>query len=88
MLLASSIVTGFSSLFSCSYDSPVTLTEDAETFILDNGILTAPAYVSPRPSGMQPAPVTDWQRDAKFYQFWTPGNVNGTFEISKLRPGR
>ncbi len=59
VLLASSIVTGFSSLVSCSSDPPVTLTEDGETFILDNGILTAPAYVSPSQAGMQPAQVTD-----------------------------
>jgi rhamnogalacturonan endolyase len=44
--------------------------------------------ISPRPAGLQPAPLTDWQRYAKFYQFWTTGNANGTFEISKVRPGR
>jgi rhamnogalacturonan endolyase len=48
--------------------------------------LTAPAYVSPRRPGSQSEIMTDWQRDAKFYQFWTKGNVNGSFEITKVRP--
>jgi rhamnogalacturonan endolyase len=48
--------------------------------------VTAPAYVSPRPEGM-PEAITDWQRDAKNYQFWTKGNADGTFEITKVRPG-
>jgi rhamnogalacturonan endolyase len=50
--------------------------------------LTAPAYISPRPPSTQPAPIIDWQRDAKFYQFWMKGNTNGSFEITKVRPGR
>ena len=32
--------------------------------------------------------ITDWQRDAKYYQFWVNGNADGTFEIAKVRPGR
>jgi rhamnogalacturonan endolyase len=49
--------------------------------------LTAPEYKAPRPpEGMQ-APVINWQRDAKFYQFWTKGDADGTFEIDKVRPG-
>ena len=50
--------------------------------------LTAPAYVSPRPPGPQPAPRVDWQRDAKHYEFWVRGAANGRFEIPKVRPGR
>lgn len=50
--------------------------------------LTAPAYLSPRPVGPAPAPVVDWQRDAKHYQFWVHGEANGAFEIPKVRPGR
>jgi rhamnogalacturonan endolyase len=49
--------------------------------------LTAPAYVSPRENPV-PEVITDWQRDAKFYQFWTKGNADGTFELTKVRPGR
>ncbi|KAA6299800.1 MAG: Rhamnogalacturonate lyase, partial [Candidatus Ordinivivax streblomastigis] len=48
--------------------------------------LTHPAYVSPRPNPF-PEVITNWQRDAKFYQFWTKGNTDGTFEINKVRPG-
>ncbi|GHT22503.1 hypothetical protein AGMMS4957_12780 [Bacteroidia bacterium] len=44
------------------------------------------AYVSPRPNAT-PEVITNWQRDGKFYQFWTKGNANGTFEIGKVRPG-
>jgi rhamnogalacturonan endolyase len=29
----------------------------------------------------------DWQRDAKFYQFWEQGNDDGTFEIANVHPG-
>jgi len=49
--------------------------------------LTAPAYVSPAPAGM-PRMITDWQRDAKFYQFWEKGNADGSFTIPYVRPGK
>jgi rhamnogalacturonan endolyase len=49
--------------------------------------LTAGEYVSPRPEGA-PQTITNWQRDAKFYQFWAKGNADGTFEIAKVRPGK
>lgn len=49
--------------------------------------LTAGEYVSPRPNPV-PEVITNWQRDAKFYQFWTKGNADGTFEITKVRPGK
>jgi len=29
----------------------------------------------------------DWQRDAKFYQFWIPAAANGKFVIPNVRPG-
>jgi rhamnogalacturonan endolyase len=32
-------------------------------------------------------PVVDWQRDAKFYQFWTRGDDQGRFVIRNVRPG-
>lgn len=48
--------------------------------------LTAPAYLSPRPKS-SPKVMVDWQRDAKFYQFWTNGSVDGSFMLDKVRPG-
>ena len=47
--------------------------------------LTAPAYLSPRPKS-SPKVMVDWQRDAKFYQFWTNGSVDGSFMLDKVRP--
>jgi rhamnogalacturonan endolyase len=32
-------------------------------------------------------PQIDWQRDAKFYQFWTRGDSDGRFTIRNIRPG-
>ncbi|GAB6011329.1 polysaccharide lyase family protein [Viscerimonas tarda] len=49
--------------------------------------LTHAAYVSARPE-RSPEAVTNWQRDAKHYQFWTKGRTDGTFEISNVRPGK
>src|SRR6185503_16217299 len=48
--------------------------------------LTAAEYVSRR---LDPTikVITNWQRDAKNYEFWTKGNADGTFEIGKVRPG-
>ncbi|OAM89923.1 polysaccharide lyase family protein [Termitidicoccus mucosus] len=34
------------------------------------------------------APGTEWQRDAKHYQFWAAGSPDGTFAIPNVRPGR
>jgi rhamnogalacturonan endolyase len=48
--------------------------------------LTPGEYVSPRPDA-GPKVMTNWQRDAKFYQFWTRGKADGSFEIAKVRPG-
>lgn len=54
--------------------------------------LTAPAYVSPRPPGPDGAPqpevTVNWQRDAKYYQFWTTGGNDGRFTLPNVRPGR
>jgi len=33
-------------------------------------------------------PKVDWQKDAKFYQFWASGKSDGSFSIEKVRPGR
>ncbi|MDR1455960.1 MAG: hypothetical protein LBJ01_09945 [Tannerella sp.] len=49
--------------------------------------LTAGEYRSPRPEDA-PQALTGWQRDAKFYQFWTKGNADGTFGIANVRPGK
>lgn len=32
-------------------------------------------------------PLVDWQRDAKFYQFWARADADGNFEIRNVRPG-
>jgi rhamnogalacturonan endolyase len=32
-------------------------------------------------------PQIEWQRDAKFYQFWTRADASGNFEIRNIRPG-
>jgi rhamnogalacturonan endolyase len=32
--------------------------------------------------------MVDWQRDAKYYQFWTPADAEGRFYIPQVRPGR
>ena len=44
---------------------------------------SASIRISPKPPVM-----TDWQRDAKYYQFWTEGKADGSFEIALVRPGR
>jgi rhamnogalacturonan endolyase len=33
-------------------------------------------------------PQVDWQRDAKFYQFWTRADTKGRFKIPNVRPGK
>lgn len=51
--------------------------------------LTHPAYDSLNigaPSGSRPRRV-DWYLDAKYYQFWTIGNEDGTFLIPNVRSG-
>lgn len=32
-------------------------------------------------------PLVDWQRDTKFYQFWTRADASGNFQIRNIRPG-
>ncbi len=34
-----------------------------------------------------PAPVINWQNDAKHYEFWVRGGEDGSFTIPKIRPG-
>jgi rhamnogalacturonan endolyase len=47
--------------------------------------VAAPDYPARDDAG---GPVTvDWQRDAKFYQFWVHGGEQGSFTIAKVRPG-
>jgi rhamnogalacturonan endolyase len=31
--------------------------------------------------------AVDWQRDAKFYQFWTRADTKGRFTLERIRPG-
>lgn len=47
--------------------------------------LTAAEYKAVYPD--RDSPSINWQRDAKYYQFWTKGNSDGTFEIENVRPG-
>ncbi len=56
--------------------------------------LTAPDYPatidSPSPHSNRNGlpPLVDWQRDAKFYQFWSRGDPDGRFMVKNIRPGR
>ncbi len=55
--------------------------------------VSAPDYRPPPPNftnGVNHAgfpPLVDWQRDAKFYQFWTRADAAGNFQIKNVRPG-
>ncbi|MCX6895433.1 MAG: polysaccharide lyase family protein, partial [Verrucomicrobia bacterium] len=49
--------------------------------------VTAPDYVARSSSRYGTPPVVDWQRDAKFYQFWTRADGQGTFTIPNVRAG-
>ncbi len=50
--------------------------------------LSAPDYPAPPGGrGVDSLPV-DWQRDAKFYQFWVRGDAQGRFTIPNVRPGK
>jgi rhamnogalacturonan endolyase len=40
--------------------------------------------LTPRDAGGRPV---DWQRDAKYYQFWTRADANGHFKVPNIRPG-
>ncbi len=40
-----------------------------------------------RPGGQQVALRINWQRDAKYYQFWVRGDGQGSFTIPNVRPG-
>lgn len=49
--------------------------------------LTHGDYVSAR-ANPEPQIITNWQRDAKYYQFWVKGNADGTFTIPNVREGK
>ena len=49
--------------------------------------LAAPEYVSPRGEDA-PQVKVNWQRDAKFYQFWAQGGADGSFTLEQVRPGK
>ena len=50
--------------------------------------LAAPDYPA-RPGGRGAFPPNvDWQRDAKFYEFWTRADALGRFTLRHVRPGR
>jgi rhamnogalacturonan endolyase len=52
--------------------------------------VTAPDYSTraQRSGGRGGFPsFVDWQRDSKFYQFWTQADVDGRFTIRNVRPG-
>ncbi len=46
--------------------------------------LTAPDYIA---RGRRANAEVDWQRDAKFYQFWTRADAQGRFTIRNVRAG-
>jgi rhamnogalacturonan endolyase len=47
------------------------------------GLAAAP-YTMPGRAG---ANTVDWQRDSKYYQFWTTAGTDGSFKIVSIRPG-
>ena len=49
--------------------------------------VSAPDYAAPHSSRNGMPPLVDWQRDAKFYQFWTKADGQGRFSISNVRAG-
>jgi rhamnogalacturonan endolyase len=50
--------------------------------------LSQPAYRAPGAGGPGPARMIDWQTDAKHYQFWVRGDLNGSFSIPNVRAGK
>jgi rhamnogalacturonan endolyase len=52
--------------------------------------LSAPEW-TPKTSGLMGMDgfpdAVDWQRDAKFYQFWTRADTKGRFRLEHIRPG-
>jgi len=47
--------------------------------------LTPPDYPVEHPRGRS---TVDWQRDGKFYQYWTRAAEDGSFALPHVRPGR
>ena len=50
--------------------------------------LSAPDYALPANGRGGAVQTVDWQRDAKYYQFWTRADKQGRFHIPNVRPGR
>ncbi len=50
--------------------------------------LSAPDYAMPVGGRGQNAQMVDWQRDAKYYQFWARGDAQGRFRLLNVRPGK
>jgi rhamnogalacturonan endolyase len=48
--------------------------------------LTHPDYL-PQGKARGGGQPVDWQRDAKYYEFWVRGNADGRFTIPNVRPG-
>ena len=49
--------------------------------------VSAPDYAAPGSGRNGMPPFVDWQRDAKFYQFWVRADEQGRFAIPHVRPG-
>lgn len=49
--------------------------------------VSAPDYAAPHSSRNGMPSLVDWQRDAKFYQFWTRADGQGRFSIPDVRAG-
>jgi len=47
--------------------------------------VSAPDYTAP--AGRGSFAKVDWQRDAKYYQFWSCADSDGHFSIANIRPG-
>lgn len=47
--------------------------------------LTSPDYPMPTWRGM--SETIGWQRDGKFYQYWTRASADGSFKLDGVRPG-
>jgi beta-galactosidase len=50
--------------------------------------LAAPDYPLPGGTRGQSEQTADWQRDAKYYQFWIQADPDGRFQIPNVRPGK
>jgi rhamnogalacturonan endolyase len=62
----------------------------APTASLENVLvgLTPPDYPLSAGGRASANQTVDWQRDAKFYQFWSRADAHGNFHIPNVRPGK